>query len=168
MPDSQKVPRGKPMRMGTKFILNRHDLPEMEHAEPDQFVIVRIVQAKAVPGCFSNDLYWGYRAVDSAGHNFYRNWENYPDDSMTPGWLWFCQSHDQLLSGCWYDVTVSARRCPKHPSWLTGEFTKILHWCTKHRELYRAGEKCFHCQYPPVGETPSSGPLKKAWNGWID
>lgn len=157
------------MKIGDKLILHKTDFPQHATKDPDVFVAVEIVEVKKVPNCFGKGFGDGLKARDAQGNEYTCCWEHFPDDSMSPYWMWWLVAKKEI----WYDVAYVSHLAtlPKKPIWLERkELAAIMDFCEKHGEIFyknNGWNGCFKChcgQYNPKEEKVDK-PIE--WNGWF-
>jgi hypothetical protein len=168
-------------QIGRKIVLHSVPFPARENVEEDEFFLVTIVEVKTgVPGCWDRkNTYEGLRAVDENGKSYFSTWDSFPDDSMTPRWLWNTEDGES-----WYDVTQGIfEPIPFRPAFLNRPgFSEVVHYCEKHQTLNEVERSqvfvefaksqgfsdppmCFQC----LAKKPSvslNGWKGYGWRGW--
>ena len=99
---------------------------------------VTVVEERQVKGMWGGEEFSGVKAVTSNGKEFTRNWNSFPDDSMTPTLYWdsldICDAI-QLIN--LYNACVDENGNPKYP--------KESHFCPEHNNWYLRKE-CWICE----------------------
>jgi hypothetical protein len=131
------------MKIGDTLVLSDTDFYKED--KDIGFVEVTISEIRQdVPGMFGNGTHTGYKATDKKGNVYSLNWNSFPDDSMTPNWMWF----DSVKA--WFDPTV-AYYTTTYPSSLVyklvSKYPKSLGYCEGHNELYHAKDGCWKCNF---------------------
>lgn len=116
------------MRIGDGVILHSNPFPWV-NPEHDKFVLVTISEERKTRGMWGKDsFYSGFTGVDASGRKYRLNWDYYPDDSLTPMWLW------DGVDSLWYDVTQGMTAIPRKPR-IVDEYRDIVFWCDTHKRL---------------------------------
>lgn len=130
------------MKIGDTLVLS--DTNFYKEGKDINFVEVTVSEIRTdVPGMWGAGVHNGYKATDKKGNVYSLNWSSFPDDSMTPHWMWF----DSVTA--WFDPTAAYYTTP-YPSALVNKliakYPKSLGYCKKHNELYRAQDGCWKCK----------------------
>ena len=149
--------------------------PQNMRAEdaPDRFVLVTILEEKNVPGMWGRGTYKGYRASGDDGRVYLLNWSSFPDDSMTPTWMWYLEMDEKddaaihkaikENDAAWYDVTQGMTFIPFRPR-IVDQYPDVIEYCSTHQRLsYKDHDGCFYCKHGLDGGLP---PVDHSWKGW--
>ncbi len=164
------------MKIGDKVVLHNVMSPSrsISSDKPDQFVCVTISEEKSVLGMWSNKTFTGYKAIGDDNRIYLLNWTSFPDDSITPNWLWTRQISENLPKVElhkifhendyeWFDVTQGlAEYIDFRPIWID-KYSDVVEHCAKHSLLYRIENGCFYCNNLPDGHIV---PKDHSWLGW--
>lgn len=152
------------MKIKDKIVVHKVEFPDIDREKEDEFKILTIIKVRNdVPDMWGgNTKYTGYKAKDSNGKIYSQYWDSYPSDAMSPILSWYPEEKNDCI---WYDVEQVGNLQSK-PKWLKGEFSKIIHWCSKHTTLYY--DKCFRCymeeKYPETKqEYKKQRNIAKGW-----
>ncbi len=150
--------------IGRKLVLHTVAFPE-HSTEEDKFVLVEVVETRPVKCCWRpEETAEGWKAIGEDGRSYYCCWDSFPDDSMSPRWMWYCDEEP------WHDVCQGIfADIPSKPKFVD-KYSEVLYYCDKHRRLdYKervlAGSTydCFYCylKHPPKKVEDEH------WKGWF-
>jgi len=163
---AKKEARERGEWIGTRWLLHKNAFPDHGGDGVDQFVAVTVIDARRVPGTYGKGLHWGLKAEGEDGEFYYCNWQRYPDDAMTPMWMW---NSDTAI---WYDATYVGHtaRIPRRPKWLR-KYKDFVGYCKTHAEVFYTRSHhglCFDCFMEKEYGKPRrrEEPKRATWEGW--
>jgi len=106
---------------------------------------VTVTEEKEVPAMWGQDTYTGIKAVTADGKEFTRNWNYFPDDSMTPCYYWDALE-DEL--GVWQpeDAVQAYNMGFVHvDNYGNRKIPAGFEICRKHDKVVEDGVGCWNC-----------------------
>ena len=151
-------------RIGEELLLHKVASPDRD-SEQDEFVRIKIVEERHVLEVWSQKdhfitsigkarhFYWGFKAIGDNGETYRNNWESFPGDSSSPGWIWtkdMNETEGETLKNVvswyeWYDVIVGVFHLDFRPI-IVNTYPDLVVWCDEHKSLYYKVGKCFMCE----------------------